>query len=55
MADLTFNVLLLLLALCQLTLFGTGLSDIRSLMAFRVPRYQKVAGTGLIIAGEPSS
>ena len=50
-ADWTMNLLILMLAVCQLALFGTGLSEVRALMAFRVPRYQRVAGTGLLIMG----
>jgi len=50
-ADYTMNVLLLCLVVSQLALFGTGLSDVRALMAFRVPGYQRIAGTGLIVMG----
>ena len=32
----------------SLVLFGTGLSNVRALMAFHVPRYQKIAGMGLL-------
>mmetsp|Transcript_74152 Transcript_74152/g.211678 ORF Transcript_74152/g.211678 Transcript_74152/m.211678 type:complete len:349 (-) Transcript_74152:140-1186(-) len=50
-ADFTFNLLLVMLAVSQLALFGTGLSNVRALMAFRVPGYQRVAGTALIVMG----
>ena len=50
-ADATFSAVLLCLAICQLTLFGTGLSNVRALMAFRVPVYQRMAATGLIFMG----
>ena len=45
------NNVFIMLLVCQLALFGTGLSNVRALMAFRVPGYQKVAGTALIVAG----
>ena len=50
-ADWSMNMLLFSLVVCQAALFGTGLSDVRALMAFRVPGYQRVAGTGLIVMG----
>ena len=34
----------------SLTLFSTGLSNVRALMAFHVPRYQKIAGMGWVVA-----
>ena len=51
LANFTFNALFIQLAICQLALFGTGQSNVRALMAFRVPGYQKVAGTALIVMG----
>ena len=34
----------------SLVLFGTGLSNVRALMAFHVPHYQKIAGMGWVVA-----
>lgn len=48
-ADGVMNLLLFAFFSCQLALFATGLSDVRALMAFRVPLYQRVIGTALVI------
>ena len=39
-----------MLMIASLVLFGTGLSNVRALMAFHVPRYQKIAGMGWVVA-----
>ena len=41
--------MLLLLIFASQVLFGTGLSNVRALMAFHVPRYQKIAGMGWVV------
>lgn len=45
------SILLNLALTTHLTLFETGLSDVRSLLAGVVPPYQRVAGAGLALSG----
>ena len=44
-------MVLLMLMIASLILFDTGLSNVRALMAFRVPHYQKIAAIGWLVAG----
>jgi len=50
-ADSTMNSTLFYLLFAYICLFGTGLANQREFMTFKIPVYQQIAGTCLVIEG----